>query len=391
MYIAKSLIFTCLASSAAAAPLLSATSASYWTATAERPFNQRLFKRAEGTFAVLRFNQLPGKFSAEGRIDPIVSPGTNSSHSHGIMGGNAFDLTIDGDQLLSSSCTNSKVTNDKSNYWVPQIWFHSPETGKFKQVPLYYMNVYYFFDPTNDEIMPFPPGLKIVSGDAMKRTPPSSGTGALQLDPSKGEIQAIQWTCPASGDPDRYPVGSDGSTAGIADPVNKGAGAGFPSINCDGLYSPLRQDIHMPSCYNPEVGLDDYMNNMAFPTTGQDGMQDCPPGWVHVPHMFYEVYYDTQQFADQWTPNGRDQPFVLANGDRTGFSSHADFVAGWDEEALKTIIDTCNAEHAGMENCPILPGGVNTDTCGIESAYPNPTDEWLDQLPGDNPLHGWGY
>ena len=100
------------------------------------------------------------------------------------------------------------------------------------------------FEPTNDEIVPFPPGLHMVSGDAMTREAPSSGSGALQLDPALGDIQPVQWTCPAEGDPDRYPPDSDGSTAGIADPNNKGAGAGFPVINCNGQYSPLRQDIH---------------------------------------------------------------------------------------------------------------------------------------------------
>lgn len=265
----------------------------------------------------------------------------------------------------------------------------------------------------------------MISGDAMKRDAPSSGSGALQLDPSKGDIQAVQWTCPTSGDVDRYPPDSDGSTAGIADPNNKGAGAGFPVVNCDGTYSPLRQDIHskstptmlsflagvfcpfpspfpsptiivsdflptVPSCYNPEAGLDDYRNNTAFPITGADGMQDCPEGWTHVPHLFYEVYYDTAQFADQWTPDGQTQPFVLANGDRTGFSSHADFVAGWDEATLQTIIDSCNAGTLGMETCADIPGGLNTETCPIEAAFPNPTDEWIDALPGDNPLAGWG-
>lgn len=129
---------------------------------------------------------------------------------------------------------------------------------------------------------------------------------------------------------------------------------------------------------------------MAYPTTGSDGRQDCPEGWVHVPHMFYEVYYDTQQFASQWTPDGQKQPFVLSNGDRTGFSSHADFVSGWDEATLKTIIDTCNAGTLGMENCPNIPGGTNDNTCTIESAFPNPIEEWIDALPGDNPLSGWG-
>ncbi|KAL7619456.1 hypothetical protein AAE478_009995 [Parahypoxylon ruwenzoriense] len=341
------------------------------------------------TFAVLRFNNEAGQFSAQGRMDPIVSPGSVSTHSHSIMGGSSFNLTIEGEELLGSRCTNAKIANDKSNYWVPGLWFQSPVNGTFKKVPLYYMNVYYKFDATNDEIKAFPPGLKIVSGDAMKRTPPA--TGGYQLDPTQGEIQAVQWTCPKQdGNADRYPPGSDGTKAGLPDPQNKEAGAGFPIVNCDGYSSPLRQDIHMPSCYNPEAGLDDYLNNMAFPTPTSDWKADCPKGWLHHPHLFYEIYWDAQQFANDWDEDGQHQPFVLSNGDRTGYSSHADFVSGWDEETLQTIIDTCNAGTAGMDTCPQIIGGLNTDSCQISSAFPDPTDDWVVQLPGDNPLAGWG-
>lgn len=95
------------------------------------------------TFAVLRFHNEGGHFSTEGRMDPIVFPGAISSHSHGIMGGSNFDLTIEGDQLLNSECTNALIAKDKSNYWVPRLFFQSPVNGTFKQVPLFYMQVYY--------------------------------------------------------------------------------------------------------------------------------------------------------------------------------------------------------------------------------------------------------
>lgn len=95
------------------------------------------------TFAVLRFNNEGGHFSTEGRMDPIIFPGAISSHSHGIMGGSNFDLTIEGDQLLDSKCTNALIAEDKSNYWVPRLFFQSPVNGTFKQVPLFYMQVYY--------------------------------------------------------------------------------------------------------------------------------------------------------------------------------------------------------------------------------------------------------
>ncbi|RYO93230.1 hypothetical protein DL766_002169 [Monosporascus sp. MC13-8B] len=341
------------------------------------------------TFAVLRFHNEGGHFSTEGRMDPIVYPGTVSSHSHGVMGGSNFGLRIEGDQLLDSECTNALLSADKSNYWVPALFFQSPINGTFKRVPLFYMQVYYFFEPTNDEIKPFPPGLKIVSGDAMTRTAPASG--ALNLDPGRGPIQAVQFTCPTR-DPGavRYPPDSDGTRAGLQDPTNRGAGAGFPVVDCDGYASPLRQDVHLPSCYDPRAGPDAHATNMAFPRDAGGGKQDCPPGWVHVPHLFLEVYWDTPRFAGAWDPDGRAQPFVLANGDRTGFSSHGDFVAGWDEGTLAAIIDGCDAGNGGMDRCPET-GPLNPgDWCRIPPVFPDPQQEWLDDLPGDNPVSGWG-
>ena len=146
--ITQSLLITAFASLTAAAPFQSLSSRTLssknlWTTTDQKPVNENLFTTAGGTFAVLHFNNEPGKFSTEGRMDPIVSPGEASGHTHGIMGGSNFDLTIHGGQLLNSTCTNAKIANDKSNYWVAPIYFQSPEDGKFTQVPLYYMNVYY--------------------------------------------------------------------------------------------------------------------------------------------------------------------------------------------------------------------------------------------------------
>lgn len=91
-----------------------------------------------------------------------------------------------------------------------------------------------------------------------------------------------------------------------------------------------------------------------------------------------------------WERDGETQPFVLANGDRTGFSLHGDFVAGWDEATLRTIIEGCDAGDSGMDRCPD-PGPLNTgDKCGIPAAYPDPEGEWLEKLPGENPVTGWG-
>lgn len=347
--------------------------------------------QSERTFAVLRFDG--DGFLTEGRVDPIVSPGETASHFHGIMGGSNFGTTVEGGQLLDSSCTTAKIKNDKSNYWAPSVYFRDPNNGTFTKVPLFYMNVYYFFEPTDDDIEAFPAGLKMFTGDPKTRDPPAFGGGS-NLDPGAGPIQNVQFTCPRSSyDPASYPADSDGTTAGMQDPQNQGAGAGFPLYPCDGYASPLRADIHFPSCYNPDAGLDDYKNNMAWPNV-TNFKQNCPSGWTHVPHIFFELYWNTPMFDDLWTPDGKTQPFVLSNGDATGYSLHGDFIAGWDLPTLQTIIDTCNAGDIGMDKCPNIPGGLNDDSdCKISS----PVVELLSitgaltALPGDNPLTGWAF
>ncbi|KAI0145402.1 hypothetical protein GGR57DRAFT_480601 [Xylariaceae sp. FL1272] len=346
----------------------------------------------ERTFAVLRFNG--DGFLTEGPMDPIVNPGTQSTHYHGIMGGSAFSTTTSGDDLLSSNCTTAKIANDHSNYWVPSLFFQDPNNGTIQKVPVFYMNVYYFFEPTDDEIKPFPVGLKMMTGDSKSRTVPESG-GNLNLDPDNGvAINAVQWTCPRSSyDPPSYPVDSDGSTAGIVDSNNQGSGTGFPVQKCDGYASPLRQDMHFPSCYNPEAGLNDYENNMKFPSN-VGFKQNCPEGWIHTPHIFYEVYWNTPLFDDYWTVDGKTQPFILSTGDATGYSSHGDFISGWDQDTLQTIIDTCNAGDAGMDQCTNIPGGLSTDNdCKIEPAYGSvlQTGQILASLPIVGlDITGWG-
>ncbi|KAL2024456.1 hypothetical protein VTK56DRAFT_8267 [Thermocarpiscus australiensis] len=328
------------------------------------------------------------------RADPIVFPGGPSSHVHTVMGASNFGFNVTGESLRQSRCTTAKPKADLSAYWFPTLYFKDPSTGLLEPVNFYYMNVYYFFDATNDDIKAFPLGLQIVSGDAQLRTAPST-SGANQLDPSKGPVQPVQITCPRGNfNPPSWPAGSDGSMAGIQDPNNQGSGIGFPFQDCDGYASPMRVDIHFPSCYNPAAGLTDYKNNMRFPTPVADGKLDCPEGWIHVPHMFFETYWDTHALLPRFQNLiGKASPFVFSNGDVTGFSAHGDFISGWDEEELQHIIDTCNVGEDGIDKCPGLKLGVNDDSesCNIECPVDEVVDGKLEKLPGNNPLAGWGY
>ncbi|ROT35998.1 hypothetical protein SODALDRAFT_362858 [Sodiomyces alkalinus F11] len=345
----------------------------------------------EGGFAVLHFHSSKQKEIARGRVDPIVTPGGTAQHVHGAMGASGFSRDATGQSLKRSRCTNSRAKEDLSSYWFPWLYFHDEETDTFEPVDISYVNVYYFFDRTNDDIKAFPTGLQFVAGNASTRVSPGTH-GRTNIDPSKGTVQPVQWTCPRANsnydNPPSWPLDSDGSLAGERNPRNHGAGTGFPSVDCDGKYSPLRADVHMPSCYNPEAGLDAHKTNSAYPSDAGDGRVDCPEGWIHVPHMFYEVYWDTPKFRERWPSHG--QPFVLSNGDVSGYSLHADFMAAWDEDALQTAIDNCNVGHAGLHTCPGITENT-VDDCVGEFQFQELVTGVLDTLPGNLPLQGWSY
>jgi hypothetical protein len=228
----------------------------------------------------------------------------------------------------------------------------------------------------------------MVSGNPTLRSPPKTG-GISITDQADGVIQPVQWVCPRSNtNTPLYPPNSDGlHGVGIQDPTNGGAGVGFPDQNCDGYASPLRADVHFPSCWNKTAGIDDYKNNMAWPING-----NCPAGFTHLPHLFYEVYWNTPKFASRWAQGQGTQPFVLSNGDATGYSLHGDFLAGWDIATLTQIINNCNAGDAGMDKCPGLIGGLNdpSTSCNINSPINEVISGTLSKLPGNNPIGPWG-
>jgi hypothetical protein len=84
-----------------------------------------------------------GKPIAIERLDPIVSPGTISSHAHSIMGGNAFDWVLDYNKTQTSNCTTCGVSKDLSNYWVPKVYFHAANGSYISVEQVGGVNVYY--------------------------------------------------------------------------------------------------------------------------------------------------------------------------------------------------------------------------------------------------------
>lgn len=250
------------------------------------------------------------------------------------------------------------------------------------------------FDESDDDIEAFPVGLSMLSGDTDSRKAPSEG-GKPNLNSNSGDINSVFFTCARDNhSPASWPEDSDGSTCGMATPGSGDhQGVGFPLQKCDSMASPLRADVNFPSCYNPDKDVTDYENNMVYPKA-EGSKQNCPEGYIHVPRLLFEIYWDTQQFDDRWTPDGKTQPFVLSNGDVTGYSLHADFMAAWDQDLLQKIIDTCDVQHADMDTCPGIESESNKDECECEGDINNmrtALTKSIKALPGKNPLSGFQY
>ncbi|KAB5539308.1 hypothetical protein GE09DRAFT_313649 [Coniochaeta sp. 2T2.1] len=302
-----------------------------------------------------------GKPVAIERIDPIVSPGAVSDHVHSIMGGNAFDWTLDFDKTQTSTCTTCGVSKDLSNYWVPAVYFHA-ENGSYISVEqVGGVNVYYQQRIDHEEIakgkkiQPFPPGLRMLAGDPNMRT----------YDNTSNAQRAIEFACIPG--------------AGMKGNATTG---GFPNYTCPGG---LQIRARFPSCWDGKnADSADHRSHLAYPSLMDNGACDEEHP-VRIMALLYEVTFAVDRFDHLRKPG--DQPFVLSNGDPTGHGWHADFLNGWDEELLRAAIsdDTCGDSAFGDINkckpfqpyllsadeqkaCPMVPSKVKEKVDGVLSA-----------------------
>ncbi|TCD71412.1 hypothetical protein EIP91_010118 [Steccherinum ochraceum] len=312
------------------------------------------------------------------RIDPIVSPGVvGSNHVHTVHGASNFNSTYDYDDIRASDCTSCMVTQDKSNYWFPKLYYMYPN-GTFQAVGNGGLLVYYQNRGTQDVanggpgLKAFPPGLKMITGDPTRRAKKfPAGQG------SQDELaeRAIQWTCL------RYTVNQ---------PQYDDNGTGFPTTDCEAGF---QSRLHMPACWDG-VNLDssDHKSHTAFLSGLDNG--DCPSSHpVGLMKLFFEVTWSVTDFAHLWNPGKDKWPFVWSTGDPTGFSWHGDFQTGWETSALQNAIDHCNNPNdatgqgdASACSFLTLQSASTANQCKVSSIVSEDVQGPMARLPGCNPI-----
>ncbi|KAI5811394.1 WSC-domain-containing protein [Peziza echinospora] len=287
------------------------------------------------------------------RADPIVNPGKVAGHLHTIMGGNGFDFTMDYEQALNSTCSTCAVTKDLSNYWTPSL-FYQAKNGSFFPVKqsggalIYYLQRRGF---DGEKLNAFPPGFRMLAGNpnvrSFKNTP---------------EAKAVNFAC--------------------LDYVNGGPETnGFPTKNCP---NGLRTQVFFPSCWDGKnLDSPDHKSHMAYPSGVNSG--SCPASHpVRFISIFYEVMWDVNEWKDKWV-DGK-WPFVLSNGDPTGYAFHGDFVNGWHVDVLQKAIDNCEDNSGDIKKCPYFEyfDSKIQDDCFLPPRVNEPRTGWIDKLPGCN-------
>ncbi|KAJ7619264.1 hypothetical protein FB45DRAFT_930270 [Roridomyces roridus] len=284
------------------------------------------------------------------RLDPVISPGSVSTHVHSVLGGSNFGLNTSTAALRNSTCTSIPIPEDKSNYWFPvRVW----SNGTFTSVsgnPV----IYYLFNNTPGATTEFPDDFRMISGDTTLRT----------YDPTSFAQQAITFLCL--------------DFNGVSTKYNQlPAGVGCPSG--------IRSQINFPSCWNgKDVDSSDHKSHVAFLSTGPDsGLCTDPSFPVTLPRIFMEVYWVVQDFEDQrkfaMTPS---QPFVFIPY----------YLRSWQPGVLQKALNGCNCNPYGDSACCVAAGifGMNTSaTCYITDSVDEQTLGTLDILPGNNPVQGY--
>ncbi|KAL1408078.1 hypothetical protein Q8F55_004876 [Vanrija albida] len=308
------------------------------------------------------------------RLDPIAAPGKVAPHVHILQGAsNIRDVLNTPETQQNADCTSAIVQGDNSNYWQPALYYINKD-NKYEAVPHGTTRVYYRTDQQSTRIQPFPQGLRMISGTAMSRDLSDPRTMGVRINTDVKEL-----------------------------------GPWLPnSTNHPEPYNRIRLTVAFPSCGKANQDLDspNHFDHMAWPIFRGGGMEKsnwygafCPDSHpIKYPQLLYEIVY--YFYKEQAIDPKRKYNVILANGDLTGNSLHADFVAGWDMNQLAQTIAydhmkpnlPCDAgDH--LEKCPPLstPEVVNdgkASACRLSGQIP--AEEVglfrpLDQLPGCNP------
>jgi hypothetical protein len=224
------------------------------------------------------------RFSHRAPDDPIVSPGApGRSHDHSFVGNRSTNASSTLESLLRAG-TTCRREGDTAAYWMPTL-FVDGRAVEPAGATIYYRR------RTLADVQPFPPGLKVIAGDAHATGPQPR--------------RVTFWNC--------------------------GAMAGVPPSSTvptcpGGRRTSLRLHVTFPDCWNGRsLDSTDHQSHMAYSQRGS-----CPASHpVAVPAISLIYRY----------PVAGGPGAELASGGQ--YTAHADFFNAWQRGALNGLVQSC--------------------------------------------------
>ena len=226
--------------------------------------------------------------SHHGNDDPIVFPGKpGASHNHTFFGNTTTNASSTAASLAGATTTSCNPREDKSAYWIPTLYQNGQVVDPL-EVTVYYGSR--LKDPSKTQ--PFPPGLRMITGDATKQSDPNGN----------------HFWC-----------------AGIGGEVGRTANGEFPV--CAPTAHLVRQVTFFDCWDGKHLDSPNHKDHMA----NGNYLGVCPATHpVPIPSVSFVIGYPLSTHTEG---------IRLSSG--TGFSMHADFFNAWDADALAARVRNC--------------------------------------------------
>ena len=224
------------------------------------------------------------KFSHAAKDDPIVFPGSPGlSHDHTFVG----NTTTNASSTLGSlraGATTCKRRGETAAYWTPTLLVNGQSVAP-RGATIYYRR------KTLAPLRAFPPGFRLIAGDARATTPQ--------------DVKLTYWNC--------------GAMSSVPPSTS------VPTCPDSGAQS-LRLHVNFPSCWDGQhLDSPDHKSHMAYAVRGS-----CPASHpVALPAISLLYRY----------PIAGGSGVTLASGGQ--YSAHADFFNAWRQGALTTLVNRC--------------------------------------------------
>lgn len=223
-------------------------------------------------------------FSHHAPDDPIVFPRQpGRSHDHSFVGARSTSAFSTLSSLLASSSSCDRAGHTAA-YWMPSLVVDG-------SVVLPRGATIYYRRPTLAAVTAFPPGFRMIAGDARATSPQGR--------------QVTSWNCGVAG--------------------NVAPSATVPQCP-PGRATALRLHVTFPSCWDGRnLDTQDHRSHVAYAVRGH-----CPSTHpVEVPAITLIYRY----------PAITGTSVALASGGQ--LSAHADFVNSWSQPTLQGLVDDC--------------------------------------------------